>query len=245
MNHGIFPVVALALAGVMTTGCGGASDDDALRSAGASEGAAQATIDVRAATEHLYFGPTNHLHLGGDVLTVMDLNAGAVVQLEVATADSSPLRFELWQVHAGTPAEVDLVNAFDVESGFVLTTFSAPSDGKFLVHFPAPASPRDVSLQMNCERTTGRCTSELQPGELCYEQTSCSPGLLCAPNDGACSAIWWGGQCVIPDDDTACAGLPSSPVCGCNGITYGNECLAVASGSGMRTSGACGDDGGV
>jgi hypothetical protein len=239
MSNGIFPVAALALAGVVATGCGGASGDDAARLLGASPGQSQTPIDVTAPAEHLYFGPTNHLHIGGDVLTEVNLNAGAEVELEVATADSSPLRFELWQVHAGTPADVVLVNAFDSESGFVLTTFYAPSDGLFLVHFPAPASPRDVNLQMNCERTSGRCTAELQPGEVCYEQTACSPGLLCAPSDGACNPIWWGGTCVIPDDDTACAGLPSAPVCGCDGVTYGNECLAVASGSGMKTNGAC------
>ena len=195
-------------------------DDDAARLLAASPTQAETSIDVTAPAEHLYFGVTNHLHVGGDVLAKMNLNAGAQVELEVATADSSPLRFELWQVHASTAGEtpwIELLNAFDTQSGFVLTPLYAPSDGIYLVHFPAPALPRDVNLRMDCDRTTGRCTAELQPGEVCYEEAACSPGLACAPSDGACDPVWWGGTCVVPGDDTACEGLPSAPVCGCDG----------------------------
>jgi len=242
MNRRFFTVAALALAGSVATGCGGAPDNDATRLPGASppgqtQAPTQAPVDVNAPAERLYFNVTNELHVGGDVLAELNLNAGAVVEMEVATTDSSPLRFELWQAHAG--GWVELLNAFDVESGFVLTSFTAPSDGLFLVHFPAPSSPRDVNVHLDCDRTTGRCTSDLQPGEVCYEQTACSPGLACAPNDGACNPIWWGGMCVVPGNDTACEGLPPSPVCGCDGVNYANECLAVAAGKGMKTNGAC------
>ncbi len=239
MKRGLIPVAMLALAGFVATGCGGAPDNDATRLPGASPGAAETPIDVTAPADYVYFGVTNHLHLGGDLLAKVDLNAGAVVELEAATVDSSPLRVELWEVHAGTPAWVELINAFDDSSGFVLTSFSAPSDNTFLIHFPAPSSPRDVNLSMTCDRTSGRCTASLQPGERCFEQTACTSGLACAPNDGACTPIWYGGQCVVPGDDTACEGLPPAPVCGSDGVSYGNECLAVASGSGMRTNGAC------
>jgi hypothetical protein len=242
MKSGYLSAAMLALASATAVGCGGAPDDDAARLPGASSAQAQAAIDVTAPAERLYFGVTNHLHVGGDVLAEMNLDAGARVEMEVATVDSSSLRFELWQVHQvdqGGKPWVELLNAFDVESGFVLTSLYAPSDGLYLVHFPAPASQRDVNLSMNCDLASGRCTSELQPGERCFEQSACSPGLACAPNDGACDPIWWGGQCVVPGDDTACEGLPASPACGCNDVTYGNECLAVASGSGMKTSGAC------
>jgi hypothetical protein len=242
MSSGYLPVAGLVLSSVVAMGCGGATTDDAMRLPGASSGQSETPVDVAAPAERIYFGVTNHLHVGGDVLAKMNLSAGAQIELEAATVDSSPIRFELWQVHASTAGEspwVELMNAFDVESGFVLTSVDAPSDGIYLVHFPAPSSPRDVNLHMDCDRTSGRCTPELQPGEVCYQQAACSPGLACAPNDGACDAIWWGGQCVVPGDDTNCAGLPSAPVCGCDGTTYGNECLAVASGNGMKTNGAC------
>jgi hypothetical protein len=241
MERRIFAVTTLALASAMMAGCGGATDDDATRLLGASPGQAQsptqAPVTVTAAAPHLYFNVTDRLHVGGDVVAQVSLNAGAVVELEVATADSSALRFELWQAHAG--GWMELLNAFDAQSGFVLTSFTAASDGTFLVHFPAPASPRDVNVHLDCDRTSGRCTADLQPGERCFEQTACSPGLACAPNDGACDPIWAGGTCVVPGDQTACEGLPASPVCGCDDLTYANECTAVASGKGMKTAGAC------
>lgn len=241
MKRLFLPVAVLALASVATMGCGGAADDDATRLLGASPGESQtpsqASVAVTASAPRLYFNVTEHLHIGGDVVAQLNLNAGAVVELEVATTDSSPLRFELWQAHAG--GWMELLNAFDTQSGFVLTSFTAASDGVFLVHFPAPASARDVNVHLDCDRTSGRCTADLQPGERCFEQTACSPGLACAPNDGACDPIWAGGTCVVPGDVTACEGLPSTPVCGCDDLTYANECLAVASGKGMKTSGAC------
>jgi hypothetical protein len=241
MGHCFFPAAALALAGFAAVGCGGTADDDATRllaaSPGSSQSPSQLSLSVDTPAERLYFNVTNHLHVGGDVVTKLDLNAGAVVEMEVATADSSPLRFELWDVHQG--GWVELLNAFDVESGFALTTFTAPSDGVFFLHFPAPSSARDVNVHLDCNRTTGRCTADLEPGERCFTTAACSPGLACAPNDGACDPIWAGGTCVVPGDETACEGLPPAPVCGCDRVTYANECVAVASGNGMKMSGAC------
>jgi hypothetical protein len=241
MGRTISRLVLLALIGSLSVACGGAPDDDASRllaaSSTASDQPAQAPVNVSATAPHLYFGVTNHLHLNGDLVARLDLNAGAVVEMEVATTDSSPLKFEIWDAHEGGWTE--LINAFDEKSGFALTTFTAASDNTFLVHFPAPASPVDVSAHLDCDRTNGRCTAELEPGEQCFEQSACSPGLACAPNDGACNPIWWGGSCVVPGDDTSCEGLAAAPVCGCDGVTYANECLAVASGKGMKTNGAC------
>jgi hypothetical protein len=241
MNRGFFPVAALATAGLVAMGCGGASDDDATRllseSPSGSQTPAQAPLALDAPAQRLYFAVTNHIHVGGEVVTDLHLNAGAVVEMEVATADSSPLRFELWSAHQG--GWMELLNAFDVESGFVLTTFTAPSDGVFLVHFPAPSSARDVNLHLDCNRTTGRCTADLEPGERCFTAGACAQGLACSPNDGACDPIWAGGTCVVPGDGTACEGLPTAPVCGCDQVTYANECLALASGKGMKTGGEC------
>ncbi len=101
MNYRFFPVAALAMASFATVGCGAAADDDATRLPGASptqsQAPSQTPVSVTAPSAHLYFNATDHLHVSGDTVAQMTLNAGAVVEMEVATADSSPLRFELWQ----------------------------------------------------------------------------------------------------------------------------------------------------
>ena len=150
----------------------------------------------------------------------------------------SPIRFELWMVHADGHAE--LVNAFDVESGFVLTNINDQTgDLRYIIHFPAPAVPRDVVVSMTCQRTSGRCTDDMQPGEVCFAGHTCAEGLVCAPGGTACDPIWFGGTCVVPNDDSACAEDGYDPACGCNGVTYANACLATAAGAGTRSSGAC------
>jgi hypothetical protein len=237
MNRGGLAVTGLALASLAATGCGGASNDDAARLFAPPPGEMGASIAVTTTSQRLYFGVTNHVHVAGDVVTDVALDAGAKVEIEAATTDSSPLRFELGQRHADGHMELD--DAFDADSGFVLTNLYAPSDGTFVVHFPAPASARDVNVHLGCAREGARCTTELEPGERCFEASACAAGLACAPSAGACDAVWWGGTCVVPGDETACEGLPIAPACGCDGVTYDSECAAVASGKGMKSAGVC------
>jgi hypothetical protein len=235
-------VAALAFAGFAAVGCGGAPDDDAARLLPASQTADQTRIDLTAPAQRLYFGVTDTVHVGGDVLADVLLDVGASVQLEAATVDSSPLRFEIWLVHSGqVPVPVlELVNAFDVESGFVLTHIDDQvGDVRYILHFPAPASPRDVRLFLTCDRSFGRCTDELQPGETCLAGHVCAQGLACAPTDGECGSIGAYGTCVIPGDESSCASEPEATTCGCDGATYGSPCLAQVSGGGVRSTGAC------
>jgi hypothetical protein len=238
MIRAVLPVAALALAGFAITGCGGAPDDDAARLPPASQTTDQTRIDLTAPAQRLYFGVTNTVHVGGDVLADVLLDVGASVQLEAATVDSSPLRFEIWLVH--TNQELELVNAFDVESGFVLTNVDDQvGDVRYILHFPAPASSRDVRLFLTCDRSLGRCTDELQPGETCLAGHVCAQGLACAPTDGECGSIWAYGTCVIPGDVSSCASEPSETTCGCDGATYASPCLAQVSGGGVQSTGAC------
>ena len=76
-------------------------------------------------------------------------------------------------------------------------------------------------------------------------------GLPCIPSpipdagDGCCPPWYCAGQgcgtpgtCqVVPSMETC--GPPTSPVCACNGMTYGNECDAEASGTRVNAQGAC------
>jgi hypothetical protein len=231
-------VAMVALSGLLGAACGGAPDDDAARLPPASAAPSLTPIDPTAPASPLYFGVTNHLHVAGDLLADVNLEVGAQVELEAVTTDDSPIRFELWVVH--TDGHPELLNAFDVESGFVLTTVNDQvGDLRYILHFPAPSSPRDVVVSMTCQRTSGRCSDDLQPGETCLAGHACASGLLCAPSGLQCNATWYGGTCVIPNDDSACVNDAYSPVCGCDGVTYSNACLATASGAGVSANGVC------
>ena len=183
------------------TGCGGAPDDDAARLPGASP-SQRGAVTVPAPSERLYFGVTNHLHVGGDVLAEVKLNAGAVVELEAATSDSSSLRFEVWQVHADK--RVELLNAFDVESGFVLTSLTAASDGIFLVHFPAPTSARDVVVHLDCNGRPDGARASSSPGSGASSGARARTGSPARRMTARATPSGRGGTCVVPRDDTAC-----------------------------------------
>jgi hypothetical protein len=240
MNRTNFGVAALVFASMSTVGCGGASGDDATRLPFAStstQDESGAKPSPKAPYQHLYFDMTNHLDVDSDVLAAVDLVAGAKVQVEAVTTDASTIRFEVWRGHAD--GQMELVNAFHVESGFVLTTIEAPSDGRMFLHFPAPADAQSVVVHLGCARENGRCTTDLQPGEGCFAGRACAEGLACIPADGTCDPVWRGGTCTAPVKDVACDGEPVGAVCGCDGLTYASACLARASGRGVASFGAC------
>ena len=135
---------------------------------------------------------------------------------------------------------MELVNAFDVTSGFVLTSFESPSDGRTLLHFPAPEGARTVVVHLDCNRAGGRCAPDLQPGEPCMMGRPCAQGLACVSSAGACEATWTSGTCVLPSSGVECEDVAATgPVCGCDGRSYGSACLAGAAGVGVASEGAC------
>lgn len=82
----------------------------------------------------------------------------------------------------------------------------------------------------------GVCTA-LQP-QRCggADQATCSTGLFCKYDDGVCGADQADGECIpIPD---VCVAVVD-PVCGCDDITYSNECEAERTGVSVQAEGAC------
>jgi hypothetical protein len=76
-------------------------------------------------------------------------------------------------------------------------------------------------------------------GAICggFIGTQCDAGQYCDyPPEMACGIADGSGVCkVIPDACTAQA----DPVCGCDGKTYGNACLAASNGVSVLSKGAC------
>jgi len=71
------------------------------------------------------------------------------------------------------------------------------------------------------------------PQPTCRADTDCLGGEFCDFPPGACGGE---GTCLLPPD--ACEDV-YQPVCGCDGVTYGNGCEAAAAGTSVIAEGEC------
>ncbi|MBW2461669.1 MAG: hypothetical protein JRH11_08480 [Deltaproteobacteria bacterium] len=91
-----------------------------------------------------------------------------------------------------------------------------------------------------CQAAHVECPSVTPPGPSCggLGGASCGPGEYCDYPDGSfCGGDDSLGVCV-PWADPACIEI-YSPVCGCDGVTYDNSCLASAAGQDVLHTGVC------
>lgn len=104
---------------------------------------------------------------------------------------------------------------------------------------PAPIDP-DTGHPYPCDPIlVCRTQPAAGEGEACGSRglLSCAEGLFCEyPESSACGETDGPGTCAVAPD--ACIEI-FQPVCGCDGETYANACLASAAEASVRHTGAC------
>jgi hypothetical protein len=71
-------------------------------------------------------------------------------------------------------------------------------------------------------------------GPECSSSEECEEGSYCYKPEGFCDDV---GYCTAPDP-TECDGVPR-PVCGCDGVTYDDHCLAALAGTSVQKQEPC------
>ncbi len=92
---------------------------------------------------------------------------------------------------------------------------------------------------VSCNDTVFHVVAEPDEREVCggFVGLGCDRGEFCNLPVGACCCDHFGACTPIPD---ACATV-WDPVCGCDGMTYGNECEAAMAAVSLAHYGACGE----
>jgi hypothetical protein len=85
--------------------------------------------------------------------------------------------------------------------------------------------------------SNGLCVHEKIPGCVinCKQDVECGAGLYCQFPDGTCGANVLGVCTQIPEGCTKIY----DPVCGCDGVTYGNPCMMQMAKKSMKYEGEC------
>ena len=136
------------------------------------------------------------------------------------------------------PADAAEVSAVEAEGATVCDCcgFTTPARRAACVRAVAKRGAKTGTLAKSCVGRVVRdarsaCTA---PCALCSSDADCGAGEMCECRAGSCTAS--GGACVAKPQ--VCPDV-AMPVCGCDGMTYGNDCERRAHGVCKARDGAC------
>jgi hypothetical protein len=96
-------------------------------------------------------------------------------------------------------------------------------------------APSDPLLESAPREAVAR-VSAAQTSDVCFTSQQCPPFQYCDPQAGACGIPNVQGSCK-PIAGTC---IPiNAPVCGCNGVTYANDCVRIQNDEPLAFEGAC------
>lgn len=151
------------------------------------------------------------------------------------SAEEAAVGFKLYSV--ARDGELKLVRTVDGRRGSAVTAFKSRGTGSYVVEMVSSGGLGDLELRLSCRG--GRCSPDRQPGELCggIAGLACAEALYCGYKpEASCGAGDQGGSCSVKP--TMCQQI-WRPVCGCDGRTYSNACLASSAGVSIKSEGEC------
>ncbi len=125
------------------------------------------------------------------------------------------------------------------QTGDVSASDAALTDGTASDAGMADASPTDVvdggpNVEVGPPLDIA-ALDEVPPPVTCANNADCKSDQYCLSTDGLCGA----GKCAIKPGKP-CPTLPTGgEVCGCDGVTYNNGCLAAQAGVAIKSNGLC------
>lgn len=181
MKLGLFHGLAAAVCAASAVGC-------SLPTSGAGEPPAGemtlTSLEQGSSITRAYLGATQVVAMDRTpVVGTFDLLGGAQVEIEIASREGQPVRFELWQVHVGGWAS--MVTTVDSRSGFALESLHADEDSSWVLKF-LPDVPEQVVVRIDCTGSTHGCTPFAQPGDACPAGWQCDQGLTCVVPGDTC-----------------------------------------------------------